>query len=628
MQRFVRSLLDDVQALSYMLENDWFENEDIHIGAEQEMALVDTKNYKPASIAVEALEKMKEYEWLESELARFNLEITLDPQRFTGSCFSDLHKQTSERMAIIRENLNAMNADYCLTGVLPTLKKFHLGMDNLTPKRRYKALMDAIHDQLLGSAFELKIIGIDELSVKHDTPMLEACNTSFQVHLQVAPKDFVKMYNIAQVLTAPVMAIAANSPLVFGRRLWHETRIALFQQSLDTRSSHEHMRERSPRVSFGNDWLKDSILDIYREDIARFRVLLAADIEEDSLAMIKEGKVPKLRALQVHNGTVYRWNRPCYGMSANGKPHLRIENRVLGAGPTIQDEIANAALWLGCMVQMADTVDDITTKISFSDAKDNFAKAAKFGIDGSFNWFNEQKVGACDLIRHELIPMAREGLKKRGVDEADIDKYLGIIHQRTKKHMNGARWTMRAFTKLKEETNVDEALSSLTATMVQNEHSGKPVHDWPAPDLKDFKTYEPAKMKVSEFMTTDLFTVRKQDIVQLVAEMMDWRKIRYAPVEDRKGHLVGLITSRLLLRYYVRKANMPEIPDVVEDIMIKETISIHPDATLIEALSVMRQKKIGCLPVVDNGELVGIITEMDFLRISTRLLERLAVAEG
>ena len=166
-------------------------------------------------------------------------------------------------------------------------------MDNLMPKKRYKALMDAIHDQLLGSSFELKIIGIDELSVKHDTPMLEACNTSFQVHLQVAPKDFVKMYNIAQVLTAPVMAISANSPLVFGRRLWHETRIALFQQSLDTRSSHEHMRERSPRVSFGNDWLKDSILDIYREDIARFRVLLAADIEEDSLAMIKEGKVPK-----------------------------------------------------------------------------------------------------------------------------------------------------------------------------------------------------------------------------------------------------------------------------------------------------------------------------------------------
>ena len=144
------------------------------------------------------------------------------------------------------------------------------------------------------------------------------------------------------------MAIAANSPIVFGKRLWHESRIAMFQQALDVRTTHDHMRERSPRVSFGTGWLEKSLLEIYREDIARFRVLLGNDIKEDSLELINQGKTPKLRALQVHNSTVYRWNRPCYGISDNGKPHLRIENRVLPSGPTIIDSVANAAFWLGC----------------------------------------------------------------------------------------------------------------------------------------------------------------------------------------------------------------------------------------------------------------------------------------
>jgi len=623
MQKFVRSLLDDVQALSYMLNNDWFESDNMHIGAEQEMCLVDTKNFKPASIAMEALESLKGNDWVETELAKFNLEINLDPHPFTGSCLSDLAKETKERLDIIRQHLEPMGADYALTGVLPTLKKHDMEMNNLTPKKRYKALMEAINAQLLGNAYELKIIGIDELTVKHNSPLLEACNTSFQVHLQVAPNDFVKLYNIAQTLAAPVMAISANSPLVFGKRLWHETRIALFQQSLDTRSSHDHMRERSPRVSFGNDWLNESILEIYKEDIARFRVLLAGDIEEDSLAMIKDGKVPALRALQVHNSTVYRWNRPCYGISPSGKPHLRIENRVIGAGPTVIDEIANAAFWLGLMTELAHQFDDIRDQISFTDIKDNFTKAAKFGMDTNFNWFDDKKIAAIDLIKDTLVPMAKAGLKRRGVVKKDIDKYLNIIKKRCEVHMNGARWTLRSYTQLKQETSSDEALSSLTAAMIKNERAGKPVHEWESPALKDFRTYSPAKLLVSEFMTTDLFTVQKEDIIDLVAEMMDWRKIRYTPVEDKTGNLLGLVTSRTLLRYYVRRSKVSEAPDSVEDVMIKDPVTISHDATLREALRVMRQKQIGCLPVVDGTELVGIITEMDYLRISTRLLERL-----
>ena len=295
MDKFVMSLLTDVRALEYMLEHDWFDNDVARIGAEQEMVMIHNDTYKPATIAMEALEKMQEYPWVETELAKFNLETNLTPRVFEGKCLSELHHENSEKLNKIQEVLSQMNVSLVLTGILPTLRKHHLSMDNLTPKKRYYALMEAINAQLIGSSYELKLSGIDELALKHDSPLLEAVNTSFQVHLQVSSNEFVKKYNIAQALTAPIIAVSANSPIVFGKRLWHESRIAMFQQALDTRSSHEHMRERSPRVTFGKDWLHDSILEIYQEDIMRHRVLLSSDVEENSQTLIGKGQVPKLR---------------------------------------------------------------------------------------------------------------------------------------------------------------------------------------------------------------------------------------------------------------------------------------------------------------------------------------------
>lgn len=625
MQRFVRNLLRDVQAFEYMLENDWFENDIVRIGAEQEMCLIDTKTFKPATINMEVLEHMKQYPWCGAELAKFNLETNLDPRVFTGTCLSDMEAENLFYLAKIREVLKQFDADVILTGILPTLRKIDLEMHNLTPKPRYFALMESINKQLIGSAYELRLTGIDELLVKHDSPLLEACNTSFQVHLQVKPNDFVQLYNIAQALAAPTMAIAANSPIVFGKRLWHESRIALFQQSLDIRTTHDHMRERSPRVSFGTHWLDTSILEIYKEDIARFRVLLSADVEEDSLKIIESGKVPRLRALQVHNSTVYRWNRPCYGISDNGKPHLRIENRVLPAGPTTVDEVANAAFWLGAVMGMKSMCDDVRTKLSWEDVRDNFSKAAKFGIDTQFNWFNDKKISAPDLVLNELLPIARKGLEDQKVDSADIDKYLGIIEERAKHHRNGARWQLRAYTKLLKEVGRDEALTIMTAAIVKNQSKEMPVHTWEMPEPGDLDDYHPSKLRVEEFMQTDLFTVQKDDLIELVAELMDWRRIRYMPVEDSKGRLSGLITSRLLLRYFARCNRMGNHQDItmVKDIMISEPLTVSPKATLIEALRLMREKQVGCLLVVQNEELVGVITEMDFLRISARLIERL-----
>jgi CBS domain-containing protein/gamma-glutamylcysteine synthetase len=627
MQNFVRQLLHDVQALEYMLDNDWFESDTIRIGAEQEMCLVDKDTLKPACINMQALELMKDWEWVGTELAQFNLETNLTPLVFEGNCLSELERENAEGLEKIRGVVKNFNAEVVLTGILPTLRKFDLDLSNLTPKPRYLALMESIKEHSLrgDEHFELRLDGIDELHIRHDSPLLEACNTSFQVHLQVAPKDFVKMYNIAQTLLAPMISIAANSPMVFGRRLWHETRIALFQQSLDTRTSSEHLRERSPRVSFGKDWLHDSILEIYKEDIARFRVLLGDNIEEDSLDIIAKNKVPKLRALQIHNSTVYRWNRPCYGISDNGKPHLRIECRVLPAGPSVVDATANAAFWLGLMVGFADEYDDIRKVISFEDIRDNFDKAAKFGFDTKYTWFNDEKISPQDLILEKLLPIAKKGLRLRGVDEADITKYMGIIEERAQKHMTGARWQLRAFTKLIKEVTVDEAVTTMTSAIIKNQWQQKPVHTWDLPSPDVLETYHPSKLKVTEFMQTDLFTVQRDDIVEFVAEMMDWRKIRYMPVEDAQGNLVGLITSRLLLRHFVNHNRLNKKNQIlVKDIMIDAPVTISPDATLLEALVLMRESEIGCLPVVNkDNSLIGIITEMDFLRISVRLIERI-----
>jgi len=624
LQDFTKHLLRDVYAFEYMLENDWFESGIARIGAEQEMFLVDNKTYKPATINMEVLKKMKNCEWVTTELAKFNLETNLTPREFKGDCLRQMEMENLDYLNKIRDKLKPMDASLILTGILPTLTKMDLEMHNLTPNPRYVALMEAINRQLIGSFYELRLMGIDEILVKHQSPLLEACNTSFQVHLQVSPADFVKYYNIAQTLAAPVLAIAANSPIVFGKRLWHETRIALFQQALDIRTTHDHMRERSPRVSFGTGWLDKSIMEIYREDIARFRVLLGADIEEDSIELIRQGKVPKLKALQVHNSTVYRWNRPCYGISPNGQPHLRIENRVLPSGPTVLDATANAAFWLGSMVGMAHEYKDIREQISWEDVRDNFAKSAQVGIDSTFTWFKDRKISVCDLVQKELIPIARKGLEIQNVDKADIDRYMDIIGARAELHMNGARWQLRAFTKLKKQVGRDEALSVMTAAIIKNQLKEMPVHTWELPEPGDLDEYRPSKLKVEEFMVTDLFTVQKDDLIDLVAELMDWRRIRYMPVEDSKGQLSGLITSRILLRHFTRfnRVNGKEAISV-KDVMIENPLVIEPTATILEAMTMMRENRIGCLPVVKGGELVGVITEMDFLRISARLIERL-----
>lgn len=622
MKNFVRHLLRDVQALEYMLENDWFETDVQRIGAEQEMCLIN-KHYKPSYKAMDILRDFHP-EWLTTELAQFNLEINTDPQLFAGDALGELEEQIRGRLEQVNEVASRHGARILLTGILPSLRKFDLNIDKLTPKERYMALMMALKRLRGGADYELKLAGIDELNITHDTPLLEACNTSFQVHLQVKPHEFVKMYNIAQVLAGPILAMTANSPVLFGKRLWHETRIALFQQSIDNRKSHDHLRERSPRVNFGKDWLRKSVLEIYKEDITRFRILLGSTIPEDSLAAIREGKAPNLHALRIHNGTVYRWNRPCYGISDNGKPHLRIENRVMGAGPTVLDEIANAAFWLGAMEGLADQVSDITKEMSFDDVSDNFTKGARLGIDCEFNWKHDQKITARELALKELLPLARLGLEKRKINPEHIDKYLGIIEERAKRHVNGARWILRTFTKFKKETNIDESLTSLTAAILHNQRQSKPVHTWEIPDLHEFDRYDPSHLLVEEFMSTDLFTVRKEDILEFASDLMNWGEVDAMPVEDENGHLVGLLTAKMLLRHFTHQDKLDgKMPDSVGEIMEVNPITVTPQTSILEVIRIMRMHHIRALPVVKNQELVGMVLERDFVQISKRLIQRM-----
>lgn len=507
-----------------------------------------------------------------------------------------------------------------LTGILPTMNKSDMGMSSMTPNPRYRALNDAL-SKLRGSDYEFYIKGLDEFIVKHDSVMLESCNTSFQVHFQVGPEEFSRFYNIAQAVAGPVVAAAANSPLLFGKRLWHETRIALLEQSVDTRPTGHHMRDLNPRVTFGTRWVDDSVLEIFREDIARFRLLFATDLDEDPFTALEAGRVPGLKALMLHNGTVYRWNRPCYGIS-EGVPHLRIENRVLPAGPTIVDEMANAAFWFGLMAGVIKEYGDVTKVIEFEVAKSNFFAGARQGLEAPMTWFDGKTTTTHELVRQVLVPLAREGLQAGGIDQGDIDRYLDVIEGRAMTRQTGASWFLQSFSALKSEISPAEKMSVLTSVSLKRQVEGSPVHTWPLASTRErTSSWKDDYVRVGQYMKTDLFTVNEDELIDLVACVMDWQHLRHVPVEDNDHKLVGLVTHRTLLRLFADGKLKGDHSVPVSSIMQRNVCTIAPETRTVEAIKIMRDKRISCLPVVQDGQLVGIITERDFMDIARDLLE-------
>ncbi|MFB6372837.1 MAG: hypothetical protein ABEN55_06930, partial [Bradymonadaceae bacterium] len=281
----------------------------------------------------------------------------------------------------------------------------------------------------------------------------------------------------AQVAAAPVLAAATHSPMLFGKRLWHETRIALFQQSVDTRTTDLHHRELEPRVTFGSQWIEDSVLEIFREDIARFRLLFGIDVDEDPMEELDAGRIPSLQALCLHNGTVYRWNLACYGIS-EGKPHLRIENRVFPSGPTPVDEVANAAFWFGLMSGLVAEHPEVRNDMEFATAKNNFFSAAREGLSAPLAWFDGHTRPAGELIQQELLPLAYDGLESSGIDSDDIERYLGIIVERVESQQTGSQWMLDSFHTMNEERGLAERVAALTAGEIERQNEGDPVHEW------------------------------------------------------------------------------------------------------------------------------------------------------
>jgi CBS domain-containing protein len=630
-RRFMRALLSDLRALERMLAEGLFERGVARIGAEQEMFLID-KGYHAAPAALKVLQRLDDPHYT-TELGLFNLELNADPQPFAGKGLAQMEAQLNELYRKVQWAAAELDVQPVLTGILPTLGKTDLSISNMVPNPRYLTL-NRVMTAARGDGYDISIKGLDELVAKHDSLMFEACNASFQVHLQVSePERFGHAYDIAQLLLAPALAVGTNSPVLFGKRLWAETRIALFEQSCDIRQPSLHGRDRAARVSFGKGWVKGSVLEIFKDNVTRFRPLVGTEHEEDANVLLDRGEIPQLKALRLHNGTIYRWNRACYGISENGKPHLRIELRVLPSGPTIIDEVANAALWLGLMSELTATIDDLPARMDFDHAQANFYAAAREGLAARFTWLDGEDVIAQPFILDKLLPLAEKGLSRAGVDDADAKKYLGVVEERVRSLRTGSRWVLRSMASMKSRGSQGERLNALVAATVARQKSGRPVVEWERARLDEIYGGRTGYNRVSQYMQTDLLTVQPDDPVELVADLMSWERIRHVPVEDADGTLVGLVTSRAVLRHFASiakaraasataESEKSEEPLVaVSDIMRRDLLTVTPDTLTVDAIALMRRQRVGCLPVVQDGHIVALVTEEDFMGIAAELLD-------
>ena len=609
-------MLRDLRALEHMLAENMFETGITRIGAEQEMFLVDG-SWQPAPDAVAVLAAIADGHFT-TEVGAFNLELNLDPQVFTGDCLRRMEAQLDQLLTVARACAGSVGLGVVLAGILPTIRKGDLSIENMVQNPRYLALNTALMS-LRGEAYELHIKGTDELRVRQESVMAEACNASFQVHLQVTPDSFVNLYNIAQLLAGPVLACATNSPVLFGKRLWAETRIALFEQSVDTRRPGHHLRERSARVTFGTDWVSSSVVELYQEDITRFRPVLAPDDHVDPFDELAAGRVPTLDALRLHTGTVWRWNRGCYGIT-DGVPHLRIENRVLPSGPSVVDEVANAAFWLGLMRSLG---DDATRRSAASCRSrvcaDELRRRRPPGTGRQAHVARRHRGGrptpspSTSCCRSPLT-----GLEAVGVDSADRERYLGVVERRVRSGHTGSRWVLTSLNAMRNQGTAGQRLNSLTAAMVARQRAGTPVAEWAAANLDEGGQWRHNFVSIEQLMTTDLVTVAEDDPVELAANLMDWHRIRQVLVEDDGHSLIGLVSYRAILRLLARGSALGSV--VVGDVMKRDPVCVPPDMAPLQALQLMRSFGIGALPVVVDQHLVGIVTEHDFMNVAGLLL--------
>ncbi|MCW2597883.1 MAG: glutamate--cysteine ligase [Jatrophihabitans sp.] len=476
-QLFREKLRSCLDVFAHMLGESKFDFERPLTGLEIEFNLIDD-DQDPAMRNAEVLNAIANDDF-QTELGQFNIEINVRPRSLAGTAAEELEVELRASLNDAEERARSEGAHIVMIGMLPTLTPAHLTGESLSANPRYQLINEQIF-AARGEDLRIAIDGPERLATFADTIAPEAACTSVQFHLQVSPQDYAPSWNAAQCIAGVQLALGANSPFLFGKELWRETRVALFEQATDTRPQELKEQGVRPRVWFGERWIT-SIFDQFEENVRYFPALLPVCEDEDPAAVLARGDTPRLGELRMHNGTIYRWNRPIYDVF-RGKPHLRVENRVLPAGPTVVDVLANGAFYYGVLRMLVNHDRPLWSQMSFSAATDNFEAGARKGIDAQLYWPGLGEVPATELVLRRLLPLAHEGLSELGVDPAGRDRLLGIIERRCTTHQNGAEWQARTFHRIDEQKQPLDRRDSLREMLrryVELMHTNEPVHTWP-----------------------------------------------------------------------------------------------------------------------------------------------------
>jgi hypothetical protein len=477
-QRYREKVQLCLDVFEQMLATTQFDAEQPMTGLEVELNLVDA-DYQPFLGNMAVLEEIADPAF-QTELGAYNIELNVPPQSLAGDSQLRLEDDLRASLNAAEEKANRRGGHIVMVGILPTLMAEHLAGESwMSPSARYAALENSIF-AARGEDIHLDINGAERLATYAATLAPESACTSVQFHLQVAPADFARNWNAAQVIAGPQLAMGANSPYFFGRELWRETRIELFTQSTDTRPQELRNQGVRPRVWFGERWIT-SIFDLFEENVRYFPALLPEVTDEDPVRVLDAGGAPRLQELRLHNGTIYRWNRPVYDV-VDGVPHVRVENRVLPAGPTVVDILANGAFYYGVLRVLAEDDRPVWTKLTFPTAEENFHECARRGLDATVYWPGLGDVTVDELVLRRLLPMAYEGLDRWGVDPEARDRYLRIIEDRAKTGRNGAAWQTEAVHAFEGRgAHRADALRQMLELYCEGMHSNAPVHTWPVP---------------------------------------------------------------------------------------------------------------------------------------------------
>ncbi len=465
----VRRCLD---VFERMLRESAFDTDDPMTGLEVELNLVDEAG-DPALRNAEVLEAIADPDF-QTELGQFNIEINSPPALLRDGGLTGFEEGLRRSLNEAERRSAEVGAHQVMIGILPTLTEDQLSIDAISSNPRYRLLSEQVLNAR-GEDISIDIRGVDLLRTTADSILPEAACTSTQVHVQTPPDRFAGYWNASQAIAGVQLALAANSPYLLGKELWRETRVPLFEQATDTRSDELKAQGVRPRVWFGERWI-NSVFDLFEENVRYFPALLPVTDDEDPLIVLEAGGTPNLAELRLHNGTIYRWNRPVYDI-AGGRPHLRVENRVLPAGPTVVDTVANAAFYFGLVRTLAESERPLWSQMSFSAAEENFHVAARDGIDAEIYWPGVGRVRATELVLRRLLPLAYDGLASWGVDRSIADRYLGIIESRCLGGINGAEWFVRQMAERDDMERYD-AIRSVLSVYREGMHANAPVHTW------------------------------------------------------------------------------------------------------------------------------------------------------